>query len=69
MTQKSKLGLLFKQWIIVTKLENFNSILNYPFYDFTPSGSLCYMNQHGDSFALYTNEKIQLKMVHTTSHG
>ena len=40
---------MFKQWIIFNKLENFNSILNYPIDDFTPSGNL---------FALYTNEKI-----------
>ena len=45
---KSKLGLMFKQWIIFNKLENFNSILNYPINDFTPSGNLCYMNEHGD---------------------
>ena len=45
---KSKLGLMFKQWIIFSKLEHFNSILNYPIDDFTPSGNLSYMNQHGD---------------------
>ena len=45
---KSKLELMFKQWIIFNKLENFNSILNYPIDDFTPSGNLCYMNEHGD---------------------
>ena len=44
---KSKLGLMLKQWIIFNKLENFNSILNYPIDDFTPSGNLSYMNQHG----------------------
>ena len=45
---KSKLGLMLKQWIIFNKLENFNSILNYPNDDFTPSGNLSYMNQYGD---------------------
>ena len=61
---------MFKQWIIFNKLENFNSILNYPIDDFTPSGNLCYMNEHCDILPLYTNEEnIQLKMVHTTSHG
>ena len=45
---RSKLGLMFKQWIIFNKLENFNSILSYPIDDFTPSGNLCYMNEHGD---------------------
>ena len=46
--QKAKLGLMFNQWIIFNKLENFNSILNYLIDDFTPSGNLCYMNEHGD---------------------
>ena len=45
---QSELGLMLKQWIIFNKLENFNSILNYPIDDFTPSGNLCYMNEHGD---------------------
>ena len=45
---KSQLGLMLKQWIIFNLLENFNSILNYPIDDFTPSGNLSYMNQHGD---------------------
>ena len=39
---------MFKQWTIFNKLENFNSILNYPIDSFTPSGNLCYMNEHGD---------------------
>ena len=34
--------------IIFNKLENFNSILNYTIDDFTPSGNLSYMNQHGE---------------------
>ena len=45
---KSHLGLMLKQWIIFNKLENFNSILNYIIDDFTPSGNLCYINQHGE---------------------
>ena len=45
---KSELGLMLKQWIIFNKSENFNSILTYTIDDFTPSGNLCYMNQHGD---------------------
>ena len=45
---KSQLGLMLKQWIIFNMLENFNSILNYSIDDFTPSGNLSYMNQHGD---------------------
>ena len=39
---------MLKQWIIFNKLENFNSILNYSIDDFTPSGNLSYMNQHGE---------------------
>ena len=45
---KSQLGLMLKQWIIFNMLENFNSILNYTIDDFTPSGSLSYMNQQGE---------------------
>ena len=53
-----------------SKLENFNSILNYPIDDFTPSGNLCYMNKHGDILPYTPMKKnIQLKMLHTTSHG
>ena len=39
---------MLKQWIEFNKLEIFNSILNYCIDDFTPSGNLSYMNQHGD---------------------
>ena len=45
---KFQLGLMLKQWIIFNKLENLNSILNYTIDDFTPSGNLSYMNQHGE---------------------
>ena len=45
---KSKLGHMFKQWIFFNKLENFNLILNCSIDDFTPSGNLSYMNEHGD---------------------
>ena len=55
---KSELGLKFKQWIIFNKLENFNSILNYPIDDFTPSGNLCYMNKHGDILPYTPMKKI-----------
>ena len=49
---------MFKQWIIFNKLENFNSILNYPIDDFTPSGNLCYMNEHGDILPYSPMKKI-----------
>ena len=39
---------MLKQWIQFNKMENSNSILNYTIDDFTPSGNLCYINQHGD---------------------
>ena len=39
---------MLKEWIIFNKLEDFNSILNYTIDDFTPSGTLSYLNQHGD---------------------
>ena len=45
---KSQLGLMLKEWIVFNKLEDFNSILNYTIDDFTPSGNLSYMNQHGE---------------------
>ena len=55
---ESELGIMFKQWIIFNKLENFNSILNYPIDDFTPSGNLCYMNEHGDILPYTPMKKI-----------
>ena len=55
---KSELGLIFKQCIIFNKLENFNSILNYPIDDFTASGNLCYMNEHGDILPYTPMKKI-----------
>ena len=55
---KSELGLMCKQWIIFNKLENFNSILNYPIDDFTPSGNLCCMNEHGDILPYTPMKKI-----------
>ena len=39
---------MLKQWIVFNSLKNFNSILNYTIDDFTPSGNLSYMNQHGE---------------------
>ena len=62
---------MLKQWIIFNKLEYFNSILNYPIDDFTPSANLCYsyMNEQGDILPYTPMKKFLLKMVHTTSHG
>ena len=58
---KSELGLMFKQWIIFNKLENFNSILNYTIDAFTPSGNLCYMNEHGDILPCTSMKKFNLR--------
>ena len=55
---ESELRIMFKQWIIFNKLETFNSILNYPIDDFTPSGNLCYMNKHGDILPYTPMKKI-----------
>ena len=35
-------------WVISSKLEDFNSLLNYTDDDFTPSGNLCYTNDNGE---------------------
>ena len=45
---QSKIGNMIKEWIVFNKLEDFNSLLKYTIDDFTPSGNLCYMNEHGD---------------------
>ena len=55
---ESELSIMFKQWIIFNKLENFNSILNYTIDDFTPSGNMCYMNEHGDILPYTPMKKI-----------
>ena len=49
---------MLKQWIIFKKLENFNSILNYAIDDFTPSGNLRFMNEHGDILPYTPMKKI-----------
>ena len=64
---KSALGLMIKQWIIFNKLESFNSILNYPIDDFTPSGNLCYMNEHGDILP-YTPMKNIFNLIWYIQH-
>ena len=66
---ESELGIKIRQWVIFNKLENFNSILNYPIDDFTPSGNLCYMDEHGDILPYTPMKNIQHKIIHTTSHG
>ena len=67
--RKSELGLMLKEWVIFNKLENLNSILNYTVDDFTPSGNLSYLNEHGEILHQTPLKEVQHKMVHTTSHG
>ena len=45
---QSKMGNMIKEWVVVNKLENFNSLLKYTDDDFTPTGNLCYINQNGE---------------------
>ena len=39
---------MLKQRVIFNKLENLNSTLNYTIDDFTPSGNLSAINEHGE---------------------
>ena len=55
---ESELCIKIRQWVRYNRLENFNSILNYPIDDFTPSGNLCYMNEHGDILPYTPMKKI-----------
>ena len=40
----SKMGNMIKEWVVFIKLEDFNSFLKYTDDDFTPTGTLCYIN-------------------------
>ena len=44
----SKIGNMIKEWVVVNKLEDFNSLLEYTDDDFTPTGKLCYINENGE---------------------
>ena len=45
---QSKIGNMIKEWVVLNKLEDFNSLLKHTDDDFTPTGKLCYMNQNGE---------------------
>ena len=47
---QSKMGNMIKEWVIVNKLEDFNSLLKYTDDAFTPTGKLCYINENGKQF-------------------
>ena len=49
---------MLKEWVILNKLENFNSILNYTIDDFTPSGNLSYINENGEILHLTPMKEI-----------
>ena len=55
---QSKIGNMIKEWVVFNKLEDFNSLLKYTIDDFTPSGNLCYMNEHGDILPYTPMKKI-----------
>ena len=39
---------MIQEWVILNKLKNFNSLLNYTSDDFTPSGNLYDINENGE---------------------
>ena len=49
---------MLKEWVIFNTLEKFNSILNYTIDDFTPSGNLSYLNQHGDILHQISSKEV-----------
>ena len=45
---KSKMGIKTKEWVVFSKLKDFNSLLKYTDHDFTPTGNLCFPNENGE---------------------
>ena len=45
---QSKIGNMIKEWVVLNKVEDFNSLLKCTDDEFTPTGKLCYMNQNGE---------------------
>ena len=45
---QSEIGNMIKEWVVLNKLEDFNSLLEYTDDDFTPTGKLCYINENGE---------------------
>ena len=46
---KSEMANMIKEWVVLSKLEDFNSLLKYTDDDFTPTGNLCYTNENGET--------------------
>ena len=45
---QSKMGNMIKEWVVLNKLEDFNSLLEYTDDDFTSTGKCCYINENGE---------------------
>ena len=52
---KSKMGIKIKELVVFNKLEDFNSLLKYTLYDFTPIGNVCYINENGEMLPTTTS--------------
>ena len=44
---QSKMGNMIKEWVVFSKLEDFNSLLEYTDDDVTSTGKFCYINENG----------------------
>ena len=44
----SKIGNMIKEWVVLKKLEDINSLLEYTDDDFTSTGKFCYINENGE---------------------
>ena len=45
---QSKIGKMIKEWVVLNKLEDFNSLLDYTDDDSTSTGKFCYINENGE---------------------
>ena len=55
---KSKMGIKIKEWVVLKKLEDINSLLKYTDDDFTPTGNLCYINEKGEKLHQATMQQL-----------
>ena len=55
---QSKMGIKIKEWVVLNKLEDFNSLLNYTDDDFTPADNLCYINENGEMLPTTTLQEF-----------
>ena len=42
------MGNMIKEWVVLNKLEDFNSLLEYTDDDFTSTGKIRYINENGE---------------------